>query len=62
MERESAMGPYSGFVTGSSSGRHAHQGTACLTLAHIEDSSVATHVSAKTTVYDDGGSPTFSKL
>ena len=30
MGRRSAMGPPPGFVTGSSSGRHAHQGTACL--------------------------------
>jgi hypothetical protein len=56
------MGPPSGFVTGSSHGRHAHQGTACLTLAHFEDSSVAAIVSTQTRVYADCGSPTFSKL
>jgi hypothetical protein len=55
------MGPPSGFVTGSSIGRHAHQGTACLALAHSAGSSVTAFVSAPTTVYD-AGSPTFSKL
>jgi hypothetical protein len=30
LRRRSTMGPPSGFVSGSSVGRHAHQGTACL--------------------------------
>jgi hypothetical protein len=55
------MGPHSGFVTGSSIGRHAHQGTACLTRAHSEDSAVAAIVSAPTVVYVGRGSPTLSK-
>jgi hypothetical protein len=55
------MGPHSGFVTGSSIGRHAHQGTACLTLAHSENSAAAI-VWALTVGYVGRGSPTFSKL
>ena len=63
--RPSAMGPPSGFVTGSSNGRHAHQGTACLPSCHrclVCSDSHSTHCSlgAYTTACG-GDSPTFSR-